>query len=291
MKGYAARVILDSISPAGVRLTTAELKIGKNLLAELNTHRAFSKNAASSRAIPTRKMISAAIHDPAVPVEWGRNQPGMQASEQLSPARIFLSKTIWHAARFAAIAFAWILWRLNGHKQTVNRLIEPFVFATVLVTGTADAWGNFFFLRCAQDAQPELRHVAILMLHEYLRSTPRQLAIGEWHTPLILPDEEAEMDMPTRLRVSTGRCARLSYNTHHGKRDPAADLNLFERLTGGSDGAGHWSPTEHQATPLDDPYERSGNFRGWKQHRQMYAGQAQTWETFTQSDLFRRLVT
>jgi hypothetical protein len=286
---YNANVILDSVSPAGVRLTTMELSFPKYLFGEFNTHRALSKNASSSRAIPVRKMIASAFRDPARPVEWGRNQSGMQANEQISPARQFVVSLLWDFKRFLSIAFVWLFCKLGVHKQLANRGLEEFVFGTMIVTGTSDGWGNFFFLRCAFDAQPEIRHVAQLALSAYIASTPRHINIGEWHLPLIRPEEQS-IAIDTLLKLSAARCARGSYQTHHGIRDINEDLKLFERLLGGSSGAGHWSPTEHQATPLTDANGRSGNFRGWEQHRQRYANQNHTWESFTQSGLYHQLL-
>ena len=80
-----AKIICDSISPDGIRLTTMEVKMHRFILAEMNTHRIFSRNSASSRAIPVKKMLERVKTDPAMPVFWGKNQSGMGASEELSP--------------------------------------------------------------------------------------------------------------------------------------------------------------------------------------------------------------
>jgi thymidylate synthase ThyX len=78
-----AKIIADSLNPVGVRLVTFKLTYPRFILAELNTHRVFSRNSASSRAVPIEKMIERVRANPVVPIHWGKNQPGMQASEQI----------------------------------------------------------------------------------------------------------------------------------------------------------------------------------------------------------------
>ena len=56
---YSARILLDSLSPSGARLTTMEVRYPRFIHSEMMTHRVFSRNAASSRAIPIKKMIAA----------------------------------------------------------------------------------------------------------------------------------------------------------------------------------------------------------------------------------------
>jgi len=228
-----------------------------------------SRNAASSRAIPIKKMIDAVRSDPAMPSWWGRNQSGMQAREQLDAAQQALAQAEWRHALADALVHAERLAssEINLHKQLVNRILEPFAWITVIVTATE--WANFFTQRTHEDAQPELKHVADMMLHEFRRSTPRTLGLGEWHTPLILEDEEATLPLETRLQISVARCARVSYLSHAGVRDHEKDVELYEKLVSGG-ANGHWSPFEHVATPLADANAWSGNFRGWEQFRKRF---------------------
>jgi hypothetical protein len=155
---------------------------------------------------------------------------------------------------------------IDLHKQLVNRLLEPFAWITVIVTATD--WTNFFTQRCHPDAQPEIKHIADLMLAAYRASVPGLVGAGRWHLPLIADDERP---LPDELlcRLSVARCARVSYLTHDGKRDHARDLELYERLLGGG-ANGHWSPFEHVATPAADPAAPSANFRGWEQFRKRF---------------------
>jgi thymidylate synthase ThyX len=267
---FSARVLLDSVSPAGVRLTTMEARYPRFIHSEVMTHRLFSRNAGSSRALPIRKMIDAVRTDPAMPIWWGRNQAGMQAFAELDAAARARAQAEWQRALEDALAHAERLAAsdVNLHKQLVNRILEPFAWITVIISATE--WANFFTQRAHEDAQPELKHLAELMLAAYRASVPRALALGEWHTPLILADEAAALPLEDRLKISVARSARVSYLTHDGARDHAKDLELYERLLGGG-ANGHWSPFEHVATPLASSGDWSGNFRGWLQYRKRFA--------------------
>lgn len=267
--GFSARVLLDSISPAGVRLTTMEVRFHRFILPEFNTHRAFSRNAASSRAIPIKKVIAAVRDDPAMPVFWGKNQSGMSARGEIGDAARVLAQAEWQRALANALESAERLASpdIDLHKQLVNRILEPFAWITVIVSATE--WANFFTQRCHPDAQPEIHAVAELMLEAYRASRPRDVSAGGWHLPLILPDERT-LDTATLRKLSVARCARVSYLTHDNVRDVAKDLELYDRLMSGG-ANGHWSPTEHVATPLDDPRETCANFRGWKQFRKFFS--------------------
>ncbi len=256
---YSARVLLDSVTPAGVRLTTLEVTFPRFVLAEFNTHRVFSRNSASSRAVPTSKLLERVEHDPAGPLEWGRNKAGMSASEHLSAEETQAARQIWLQARDDAVLRARRLVDLNVHKQELNRLLEPFLWHTVIVTATE--WENFFALRCAPNAQPELREAALRMRDAIERSSPESLAYGQWHTPLLHADENG-LDLEDRKRISAARCARVSYLTHEGRRETEKDLELYERLRTDR----HLSPFEHVATPAGDEHFHA-NFRGWIQMR------------------------
>jgi hypothetical protein len=218
-----------------------------------------SRNSASSRAIPTSKLIERVLKDPAVPLEWGKNKAGMSASDVLSGDLAREAERVWLGARDAAVAHAQRLLDLDVHKQELNRLLEPFLWHTVIVSATE--WENFFELRCAPNAQPEIRAAALLMLEAMKASVPQTLDYGEWHTPLLQADESA-LDLETRRRVSAARCARVSYLTHQGVREIERDLELYERLRADR----HLSPFEHVATPAPDGAFQA-NFRGWIQMR------------------------
>lgn len=265
---YNVKILLDSLSPAGVRLTTWELTYPRMIHCELMTHREFGKNAASSRAIPIEKVIQRVLEDPAMPVWWGKNQSGMQALEELDLAGKIAAMDIWLAARDKAVEQARRMVAFGVHKQIVNRLLEPWCWMTVIMSGTNHA--HFFKLRAHKDAQPEFQKLAYMMKERYQASTPQRLGAGEWHMPLI-QDQDRLIAAGTGdlAKISVGRCARVSYLTHDGQRDHAADIELHDRLLT----SGHWSPFEHVAQTLPDAdlHAECGNYRrGWFQYRKTF---------------------
>lgn len=276
---YQASILADSVSEAGDRLTTMEVTFPRLVLAEFNTHRMFSRNSASSRAIPVLTQLTRIEENPFIPTYWGKNQKGMQADEELSPEHRKESTATWLRARDDATRHVRDLLELGVHKQLANRLLEPFMWQTVVVTATE--WSNFFALRAHADAQPEIRRIAEMMRELYHSHQPTLVRLDEWHLPLIQPEEhDGKFEFSEQARkISAARCARVSYLTHDGRRDLQADLTLYERLVGG----GHMSPLEHVATPnctrellpagtagtgkFGWEGAWSGNFYGWDQFR------------------------
>lgn len=292
-----ARIVLDSVAPSGCRLTTFEVRVPKWLLAEVNTHRALSKNAASSRAKPLKRVLEEVSEDPYVPADWRRNQKGMQGFESLSGQGAGLARSVWLQARDQAVDAALKLgaedwwWhpehgffehracinpdimgadcvRLRVHKQTVNRLLEPFMWADVVLSGTD--WQNFFHLRCHPTAQPEFQEAARQMHDLFWSHRPTPVLTNGWHIPYLLPEEESLL-LDLRLACGVARCSRVSYSNHGtGQIDREKDLEQYQRLLTPApedpDSPVHASPFEHCAQALEIPF-RSGNFRGWEQHR------------------------
>lgn len=260
---FSAKVLCDSVSPVNVRLTTVEVTLPRIVLAELNTHRVFSRNSASSRAIPVSKTIERISSDPFVPEYWGKNQKGMQAYEELSSIEKLEAENIWMHAKKSMIAAAQSLIDVGVHKQITNRLLEPFMWQTVIIT--ASEWSNFFALRRSPEAQPEIKKAADMMFSVIESSSPVELTFSEWHMPLLddILDLKKSFTEEQLKQISVGRCARVSYLTHDGKRDPSADIELCERLQT----SGHMSPFEHVAKPAHLKSEFYGNFKGWIQYR------------------------
>lgn len=263
----AARVVADSISPQGKRITTFVLNYPRFIHAEFMTHRVFSRNAASSRAIPAKKIRRSVRMDPALPVWWGANQAGMQAETELKGLNLFLVKLVWLKAMYLMLFVNWVLEKLGLHKQIANRVLEPWFNITVVCTSTE--WANFYHLRNHYKAQPEIKALAEAMLEAQNWSIPRMLQAGQWHLPFVEDSELEELGAKTALKVSVARCARVSYLNHDGRRSSLEeDLKLFERLVG--EDPKHASPAEHQATPADSSREPCGNFFGWIQYRKMF---------------------
>jgi thymidylate synthase ThyX len=264
--GFSARVLANSLSPENVRLITVEATYPRFVHAELMTHRMFSRNAASSRAIPIETMIQRVLDDPAMPVHWGKNQKGMQAEEELPPVSQFAAKQEWLIARDQAVRHARFMVRLGVHKQIVNRLLESFAWITVIITATE--WNNFFKQRCHPDAQPEIQKIACLIRDAIeLDGAPTLINYDDWHLPLIRDEDRAQFNGLELCRLATARCARVSYTTHDGLRDPAKDFELYAKLVN----SGHWSPFEHIATPLrGGDRVWGGNLRGWQPYRKQF---------------------
>lgn len=262
-----AQVIADSISPAGNRLTTIEVTLHRFVLAELNTHRVFSRNSASSRAIPVATTMARIADTPVVPLAWPAEQRGMQGGDELPADLATQARAAWLNARDAAVDYAEQLAQIGVHKSVVNRLLEPFATTTVIISATD--WHGFWRQRCSPLAQPELRAAAQAMNSAYEASVPRRLTAGQWHLPYIRGAELPEL-LSRALMVSAARCARVSYRTHDGRRDIDADLNLYDRLIAAD--PPHASPLEHPATPARPGEPVRGNFTGWHQLRHQVLG-------------------
>lgn len=256
------KIIADSLSPAGTRLTTFVCTYPRFIHSEIMTHRDKSRNAASSRAIPVSKMLKLVISEPAMPVYWGQNQSGMQANVELPKSKQWLAKKIWIGASYISVGAAWLMSKLGVHKQITNRLIEPWAHMTVIISGTE--WGNFFNLRAHPDAQPEFQELAYRMLVDYKNSEPKVLRSGQWHLPFITDEIHKGYTTKQLLKIVTARCARVSYLNFEGNIDAAKDYALHDRLFE----QGHMSPFEHAARAEAEPM-MSGNFCGFTQYRKL----------------------
>lgn len=300
--GVRAKVIADSISPDGYRVTTVEATMHRFVLAEFNTHRVMSRNSASSRAIPVSKQLVKVRDWPAFPVEWPAEQPGMQGGDLLEgidleeAQRLFIELHEFTvnrineylddvADRYPGLSPKELKFH-TLHKSLINRLIEPYMWHTVAFTSTE--WVGFFDQRCSPLAQPEIRVAAEAIRDVYDASTPNLLGYGEWHLPYIRSedwdwarqivsesrapgydryDTAVEDDVLEALkRVSSARCARTSYLTHNGIRDPFDDIRLFNDLVSAS--PMHASPLEHPCTPVEPGTAQFGNLAGFHQLRQ-----------------------
>lgn len=274
MTAPSARVVADSVSAiTGQRLTTIQVTLHRFVLAELNTHRAFSRNSASSRAIPVEKQLAKVISNPAWPLEWPCEQPGMQGGAFLEGQDLMDADQLFAEAHHAVTGLVQRYLAAHPdketrlHKSLVNRLLEPFMWHTVIITSSE--WQNFFDQRCSPLAQPEIRVPAEMIFDAYNASLPVILGKGDWHTPYIQDDEYDLFDLPFRCMVSAARCARVSFLTQEGVRDPEKDIELYDRLMSAT--PKHWSPTEHVATPAKRKRlwrpAPLGNFQQWHQLR------------------------
>ncbi len=302
----SAYIVADSIHD-GSRLTTFEVTFPRFVLAEFNTHRALSRNSASSRAIPVWKRLADIITYPFVPLQFGKNKAGMQSVEIISEEDSEAACMNWLVGRDVSVIQAFMLaggesqimkdskdseravevcqhvevlkveypdvtarlvsLSAGVHKQHANRVLEPYAWHTVIATGTH--WRNFYGLRASAMAQPEIQEAALAMARAHMESVPRKLEHGEWHLPYVFPEDMEEIkDNRTLARVSSARCARVSYLTHDGKRNIEADLKMVDGLQSN----GHVSPFEHPAQTHDTTGAYLGDYRGnfgekWIQYR------------------------
>lgn len=267
MNGYDVKVLADSLSPANVRLTTFEVTFPRFILAEFNTHRVLSRNSASSRAIPVHKQVERVLTTPFVPEEWGSAQKGMVPGNSIAEWKALLADALWKGARYPAVWAAKGLEKLNVHKSYANRLLEPWMWHTVIVSATK--WDNFFALRMDEGAQAEFRIAATAMYAAYMQSEPEILSRGDEHLPLVFDEDKAALPPTDWAMLSAGRCARVSFDRQHDAEPRSDSMKRGLRLTKG----GHWSPWEHQAMVMDSDLAKpfNGNFHGdWAQARKFF---------------------
>lgn len=338
-----ATMVADSINPNGHRISTMQVTMPRIILAEFNTHRMFSRNSASSRAIPFKKVLDTVKNVPFIPLKWQKDHKGMQGTEYFGTE--LFSKNLpplWRVesmdidsitdmderdwshtigdiveSRFKAyeevLNEEWLFYRdeiaecaerlhsLGVTKQLCNRLLEPFLYHTVLVTATE--YENFFSLRVDPAAEIHMQHVAELMLNCLNASDPKALQSGDWHLPygdaalpnelIPLARERGATEMDLRIAIAVARCAQVSYTVvgEEGKpMDYTKLIALHDRLLK----MGHMSPFEHVARCMNgdeyDCYNNGlaknygydgglafpdeakgwcGNFRGWIQYRKL----------------------
>lgn len=292
----SAKVIADSINQQGVRLVTLELEYPRFIHAELMTHRVFSRNSASSRAIPIKTMNDNISFNPAKPIHWGQNQAGMQAKEELNQPQRVRAQSEWTLAMLDAVNHSDRLHEIGAHKQIANRVTEPFQHMKVVVTSTE--WNNWDWLRDHADAQPEIKDLAAKTIKARAESTPMQLKVGEWHLPYVhakrnevgyleyFDDQGNQIHTHQAIMISASCCAQVSYRKSDTNLEKAE--MIYKRLIESE--PCHASPVEHQAAVVDFSYvlagysntwpvgithiDRdgifwSGNFRSWVQYRQL----------------------
>lgn len=330
-----SHMILDSISGGVPRLVTMRTIAPKFIHQETLRHRLiyiedalrgdfdWSLSVSSSRAIPFPKLLAEVRSDElrAEPVKWGSAQAGMSPGEELSDelgddpcvgaagellSPRAMARLQWKRAALAAGNYAEYLNYLGVHKSIVNRIIEPYIHAHVLMTATAPGWMNFFGLRLDRAADPTLQALAEACWREWNESTPRKLESGQWHLPFI--DDEYREEVAAYLygvdpagwekdaigllrsgliQVSTACCAHLSYESFEtGKRMPVERcIELHDRFV--KSVPMHASPMEHQARPDEltlsvdrtraewrEP-QLAGNLGpGWVQYRKTIPGEA-----------------
>lgn len=283
-----AEVILAS-RPADCQnfapLVTIRLRYPRIIHGEIMTHRDFSRNARSSRAVPVKTMLNEVLNFPFVPWHWGKNQKGMQASEECNEKVIlkgdsdhpntdltFDREFAWLQARNCAADMAEAFMVAGYHKQIPNRLLEPFSWIDTLIT--SNRWDNFLWLRDEADAEPHIQDLARLVNQALNKMPVQKLPLHDWHLPYITDADIAEATTVALkhrqqwlCKISAARCARISYKPFDGDASYKRELERHDMLV--TSKRVHASPLEHQARP--DPSYGSmhlhGNLPGWIQYR------------------------
>lgn len=272
-----AKIIADSVNELGFRCTSFVLDFPRYLLAEFNTHRALSRNSASSRAVPFEKMLESVKNNPFIPHAWMKEHKGMQGTEYFENSESFERE--WLYARSEAVKQAKSLNEMGLTKQMVNRLLEPFMYHKTICTATD--YLNFFALRCEKGADIHFQILANVMLDKMRISNPIELSHRQWHIPfgdsfderrlveLLEKEDYNHISInDLKLMIATARCARVSYINYEGKDDYESDIKLYNTLLS----SGHMSPFEHCAMALDNDL-RYGNFQGFLQLRKQILGE------------------
>lgn len=244
----AIRLLADSTNWTGSRLTSMLLPIPTSLLAQLRTHRLllwgddadFSINANSDRAIPITKKIESVRQNLYTPIP-SLHQAGMSAVEDVPDDIAEKLNNLWGEAAQLMMGKAEEAIALGASKQWANRLLMPFSWSMVVVTGDDRAWSSFFKLRVPMDVEPNFRQIARAAQALYLSSTPTFLLPGEWHISFKEEAEQVSKDLKEQLIVSASCCARISFANE--KQEPLEKHIQRSRNVL----AGHTSIIEHQA--------------------------------------------
>lgn len=274
---YSAVSLSDIITPAGVRCTTMELTFPRMVLAELNTHRLLSRdgyeqelsrNSASSRAIPTEQNIARVREFPFVPNTFNARVKGMGVGEEMDEELTDHCRKLWLRGMSHATVIAEELNEAGLDKSRANRIMEPFMWHTAIVTATE--WENFIALRCPDGdvfdatfpAAPEIQLLAI-EVRKVLAGEPKLLEEGNWALPMFNHDEEFDelrgflggLAVPladaitAACMVSARRVARVSYDKHTDNEPIPISLEKGVAL----ENSHHYSPMEHQVRPITTP--------------------------------------
>lgn len=287
-----AKVVCDSVSPDGVRITTLGIEYPRFIHGEFMTHRSLSKNSSSSRAIPIQKMLDQIESNMAIPIYWGKNKSGMQAVEEVNDLSKKNAEIMWKGCFWKAKDTASWLCDDGLHKQVPNRLTEPFQMMKVVVTGTD--WDNFFNLRIHPDAQPEICMLAYKIYKAMDESEPVKLKDGEWHLPYVnigwngsgdiayFNEDFDVIELDDAIKISASCCAQVSYRNTDMSLEKAD--KIFNMLV--KSDVLHASCFEHLATPVRN---QEGLINGWdfgithqNKSGQLFSGNLRGWISYRQ---------
>lgn len=288
----SANIVGYSENEYGDRLLSVIVVMPKYLIAELNTHRAFSRNTSSSRAIPAKKMQASVLQDEFNPIAWMKAHSGMQGTDYFNVDSTQYREAVseWNKARANAVESARVMNDIGITKQMTNRIIEPFMWATVLITSGMEGWNNFFEQRCSKyidirgneylskedyqnvhgkngrdkldwlrinkgTAEIHMRELAECIYSEMKKTEPKKLKEGEWHLPMYNPDICDNQPISKVVRYLCAVHANTSYTVVGDQKEMSMDkgLEIFEKLVNAN--PIHYSPLEHCAVNMTR-YER-----------------------------------
>jgi thymidylate synthase ThyX len=247
--------ILAATRPMGFGkygLVSIEYVVPLYIHTEILTHRRFSRNASSARAMSTTRYAGLGYY---MPPQFYQSQKGMEASAQPIKHQ-WLARMVWSAAIQGTELAARVLERLKVAKEQRNRLIAPAKMVKGIITGTESAWQSFFHLRNNKNADTAMQVFAREAYHAIINT--------RWSYDTI----HAPYDIDPL--VNAARAALVSY----AKIESIDDYKLANRLLKD----GHMSPFEHYAVwrlqPTLSNLTCSSNdvhfdyvTHGWEHHR------------------------
>ena len=247
------KVLLDSVNPyTNVRLTTLHCVYPQFIHQQVLTHRMFSRNSSSLRAISFDRADSE--FDTVYPT-WTLEKKGMQGPlVEDFKTKLMADCIVDEMDNFVSSRCA-RLEELGIHHQDINNYLRPFQNIHTVITATD--FENFFQQRLHESTKPDMQRLAQLIYDALEESKPEETI---WHTPLISDLLESTYTNKQLELISAARLARISY--FKWQDDPQKDLELAKKLIENN----HPSPFEHIAFAQQDN-EYYGNFKSWKQLR------------------------
>lgn len=274
-----AKILVHSVDKFQQELITFELYYPRKIHGEVMTYRMFSRNTASSRAIPFAKNLADIDKNLYMPFDVRVNMPGMQGLSRLDEDSLYwfqsYHQNLWDETKRVTE----IMSDLKPHKQHINRYLEPFQYIRVILTSCRSGIEHLIMQRLHPMADPEFYLLAQKISEELENSIPILLKEGQYHLPFILPQDRIVLGAGDLIKVSVARCARVSYHNHTTDTvDYEKDFDLYKRLR--TENPPHMSPFEHVAICTNKKAQRyfdvNGdwitknvfyNFDGWKSIR------------------------
>lgn len=265
MGNFRCELLEHTVNPVGEEAVSYGTCYERFIHAEVMTHGAWNRNASSARAIPYERMKKWTMSDPALPLHLGRNQSGMQSGNQIDdPDACY--RDLLQMLEGMYLSSDVLMAKYDLHKEIINRYTEPWAWINFVMTTGRPGLMNFFHLRCTKYAHPNIQRLAVTMARLYRASTPRKLAVGEWHMPFVTAEERETLLVPNQIVWSTARCAWTSYQTVEGKK---ATYEQAQKRHDDCVSLKHMTPCGHQLQARGDHGRNGGQMAGYDQYRHM----------------------